>query len=166
MRQATRKHSFDGVYVLLVFGVFAASILLVLFTGAGSYQRLAERDAKSDGRRVAVQYVATKLRSNDIAGGIAVAGFSDRAPEIDTLFLRQKLEGTVYCTRIYYYDGAVRELFAADGEDFSPEDGQAVLPATGLSFAERDGLVTVTAADGDGTVSLTLALRSGEGAAA
>ncbi|MEG0780882.1 MAG: DUF4860 domain-containing protein [Oscillospiraceae bacterium] len=166
MRQAMRRHPFDGVYVLLVFGVFAASILMVLFTGAGSYQRLAERDAKSDSRRVTVQYVATKLRSSDAAESVSVGGFSTAHPEIDTLFLRQELDGAVYCTRIYYYDGAVRELFAADGEDFAPEDGEEILPAAGLSFEEQDGLLTVTAADGDGTVSLTLTLRSGEGAAA
>jgi hypothetical protein len=161
------KHHIDGVFVLLLFGVFAACVLMVLLTGAGSYQRLTERDAHSYDQRICVQYLAARVRHADTTGGVFVGTFDGKPEEAgDTLFLAETLDGETYWTRIYYYDGYVRELFtAADGE-FEPEDGDPVLTAQSLSFSLKDGLLTAETADADGEAAeLTLALRSGEGAA-
>ena len=169
MKKQVRQGHMEGVLVLLLFAVFAGSLLLVLLTGAKSYRQVAQRGADSYDRRVCVQYIAAKVRHGDTAGNIFVGGFSDPAVDdgISTLYLRQVIEDVPYDVRIYCYDGAVRELFAPAGEAFQPQDGDAVLPAEGLTFTQTNGLLSIEAEGGDGeTSSLLLSLRSGEEAAA
>jgi len=166
MRHATGSHRVDGVFVLLVFSVFAVCVLMVLLSGAGSYRRLTERDTESYSRRTAVQYVAAKVRSADAQDRIYVGAFSGTAAsDGDTLHLLENIDGTLYDTRIYYCDGYLRELFAQAGASFEPEDGNPVLAAEGLGFQydARHHLLTVSAADSAGSVTeMTLSLRSGE----
>ena len=67
---------------------------------------------------------------------------------------------------MYCYDGYLRELFAAAGEDFYPEDGEKILAAGGLSLSRDGRILTAELTDGEGQVrQMTLYLRSGEGAA-
>lgn len=166
MKQQAKKHNMDGAFVLLVFTVFAACILMVLLTGAGAFRRISARDGASYDRRVGISYLAAKVRHADTADGVFVGDFDGgRSEEGDTLFLTEKIDGELYDTRIYYYDGYVRELFAAADGDFSPADGEPVLPAESLTFHLEDGLLSVQTTDGDGAPSqLTLSLRSDEGA--
>ena len=69
-------------------------------------------------------------------------------------------------TWIYCYDGWLRELFSAAGEAFSPDAGEKLLPSRGMSLKLEDGLLSCELLiPGEDPVRLTLALRSGEGAA-
>ena len=47
----------DGVFVLLLFCVFAVCVLSVLLTGAGAYRRLTERDRVSYDRQIGRAHV-------------------------------------------------------------------------------------------------------------
>lgn len=163
MRRKTEQHHRDGVLALLLLAVLAICVLSVLMTGADSYRRLTERDGASYRQRTVLQYVATRLRSADALHAARVGGFDGAsAPEGDTLLLAETIDGRDYLTRIYWYDGAVRELFGAADGDFAPEDGEEILPADALSFTLRGGLLTVTAEEGGAAASLCLKVRSGE----
>ena len=166
MRRKEAGHGLEGVFVLLLFGVFAGCLLLVLLMGAQSYKRVADRGAEAYEQRICTQYIATKVRHYDTSGGVAVSGFDLRTPELSTLFLYQNIEGAEYCIRIYYYDGAVRELFTEADQPVTPEDGQEILPAGDLRFTLEDGMLTIHAVEeGGGESRLTLQLRCGEEAA-
>ena len=148
---------------LLLFGVFAACVLLVLLTGADAYRRLTERDQAAYDRRTCVQYVATRVRQADCAGGVSVSEF-DGVPVLE---LHETIEGTDYVTLVYCYDGWLRELFAAADAGLDPEAGETVMEAQDLALSLEDGLLTVAVTDSRGMVNtLVLSLRGGEGAAA
>jgi len=159
-RQNNRKA--DSLLALLLFGVFAVCILGVLLTGADAYRRLAERDRESYDARTAAQYLTTKVRQADRAGGVKVRTFEG----CPALVLPEKIDGTAYETRIYHHDGYIRELFAEAEGDFLPEDGEKVLPAGGLLiYEEEPGLqIRILDAAGEQWQELRLHLRSGEGA--
>lgn len=167
MKRTDIKQKLDGLFVLLIFALFAGSLLLVLLTGAGSYQRLSERDAKSYDRSTSLQYIAAKLHSSDQAGGVTIASFSNKnsltADDIETLYLREALDGSWYETRIYYYDGYIRELLTEETAQFSPEDGTPIFESRGLSFLENRGsiFIMITALDGE-INTLCTSLRSDE----
>ena len=157
MNRRPAKTRMSGVFVLLLTAVFAACVLMVLLTGAGVYRRLAERDRETADRRTAVQYVATKVRHADVLDAVSVEDFDG----VDALVLREDYDGDVYLTRVYCYDGWLRELFAAAETELTPADGEKVLAAEALELTLENGVLTaVTAED-----VLALALRSGEGAA-
>ena len=167
MKQIRENHEIDSVFILLLFALFAGSILMVLLLGASSYERLVERDQESYNARTGIQYIAAKVRHGDEAGCIQVGSFSERenrkADEIPTLYLRMGTEGEFYYTKIYYYDGYIREMLCLEDSAVSPEAGQEILPAKGLLFSQEGSLLQITFVDEkEEAHSMTLAIRSSQ----
>ena len=158
MREGKTRET-GGLLVLLLLGVFSVCILLVLLLGAANYRNLIQRGDASFDRRTAMQYITTKVRQADAAGAVTVGTFQGQ----DAVELRETVDGETYLTRIYCYDGSLRELYAAETDTLSPADGETVLPAQALT-AERDGqLLRLTLTEEDGTaIPFALALRSEE----
>lgn len=149
-------HGAEGLVVLLLFGVFAISILVSLLSGASVYQRLTKRDEQAYGRRTAVRYVTTRVRQ--AGGDVTVSPFGDTM----ALELWEEIGEELCVTRIYCSGGYLRELFSRAETQASPEDGQMVLPADELSFSLEGDLLKVEIAGGGAKGTLILALRGGE----
>lgn len=159
MNRTGTKHHMDGLLALLLFGVFAVSILSVLLTGARVYSRLTLRDQSAYNQRTGLQYLATKVRQAQRGDLVWVEDFGGE----EALVISEEWEGQTYLTRIYCHEGWLRELFTADGEGFLPEDGEKLLTARDLTFALEDGLLRAELTDSAGrTTALVLMLR-GEG---
>lgn len=148
---------YTGIAALLVLAVFAVGILSVLLGGAGIYERLTRRDQCAFQRRTAAQYLATKVRQSE--GTPQVEKFSGT----DALVLSQVIDGKVYVTRIYCWDGWLRELFTAADGAFSPEDGEKILPMAELSVSVEQKIFALTLREADGTeTALRFACRLGQ----
>lgn len=161
MKERNGKFSLEGVLALVLFGIFALCILTALLQGARVYRQLTERGAAAYQERTAAQYLLTRVRQADCPGAVSV----DRFGMVETLELTETIDGTEYVTRVYCFDGYIRELFSAASYDFQPFDGQCILPAQDLSFTLEDSLLTAEITDGDGEVlRVCTALRSGEAA--
>ena len=168
MKSRAEKREIGSVAVLLLFTVFAGCILLVLLSGASFYKELVARDAGAYTARTGVQYLAAKLRHSDEAGGVQAGAFSDRtntaADEIPTLYLRMSAGEEFYYTKIYYYDGYIRELLCSEDVILFPEDGQKILPAQSFSVTSQGSLLKITIGDCEGEVrELSLSVRSDRG---
>ena len=106
-----------------------------------------------------MQYLATRVRQGDVAGGVSVRPFG----EGNALALPA---GEGYVTWVYWHDGWLMELYTLEDSGLSPEDGARIMPLAGLSLSLKDGLLTAELADGAGeTDTLLLSLRGGGGAA-
>lgn len=159
MKRGASQHRMDGLIALLLFAVFAACVLTVLFAGANAYRRLVQRDQAAYERRTCVQYIAARVRQADCLGGVSVSRLED------TLALTLD-QGDGYLTQVYYYGGRLMELYAASDAGLSPEDGRAIMEISGLELSMEDSLLTVSVTGADGARdTLRLSLRSGEGAA-
>ena len=169
MKKQRIQHHIDGLIALLLFGLFAACVLIVLLTGADAYRRLTARDQAAYDRRTCAQYIATRVRQADIAGGIAIEPFGSA----QALALKS---GDGYTTRIYCHDGYLMELYAADADfafesgssegGLSPEDGAPIIAAEALALELSGGMLTASVTGPEGTDTLRLSLRSQGGAAA
>ena len=148
----------DGLFVLLSFGVFAVCVLLVLLTGADVCRSQTERDQAAWSRRTGAQYLTAKLRHADEAGAIGFSG-GDGALWYDTLDLREEIDGETYVTRVYCYDGYIRELFTVDGGVYAPEDGEPVCAAQAFEPTLEGDLLTVRVTDETGHVSTVYIAR-------
>lgn len=165
MRTKKKEHQVEGLFVLLVFALFAGSLLLVLLLGAGTYQRITQRDTASYVQNTTLQYIATKVHHMDEVGAIRVGTFSEQENAADdgisTLYLRQALDGTWYETRIYSYEGYVRELLGEEAGSFSPQDGNPIVESLGLRFEIQGTLLHVYLMKEDGQEQeLLIPLRS------
>lgn len=140
------KHSIYGLMALLLFCVFAGCILSVLLSGADTYQRLVARDQDTYGQRTCVQYISNRVRQTPLPGEAKVLSFEGES----CLVLPETIDGTKYVTRVYCYDGWIREMFTLADGDFLPEEGEKLLEAEALSFSVKDGLLTVCLVDTEG----------------
>ena len=163
MRGKSQKHNIESAFVLVLFAVFAVTIVAVLALGANSYKSLVERDNESYNKRIITSYVSAKIRNNDAIGAVAVGGFA-RAEEpdgVDTLHLYQMIEGQMFDLRIYYYDGHIYELFTVADNEIEPEAGNPIMEAEGLSFSQDGRVIEITAVDANHlTNTATVTIRS------
>ena len=157
------KHSIDKVFVFILFGIFAILVGTVLLLGVNNYKSLIKRNKEAYNERIAIDYIAEKVRHNDTLGGVSVSDFFVKKDGISTLHLYQEMEGDRYETRVYYYKGYIRELFTLEGIEVQPEDGNPIMKAKDLSFSFKNQQLTIVSIDDDGVQSsLALYLRSGE----
>lgn len=157
MKRQNIRHSMDGMLTLLLFGVFAVCVLAVLLTGAQAYRRIVERDQTAHSRRACIQYIATNVRQNDRIDGVWIEDFQG----IDALSFNT-VPG--YITRIYCYQGSLMELYAPEGVEMLPENGEKILDLKALHLDLKQGILTVTAEGEGGDVSrLSISLRSAAG---
>jgi len=125
------------VLALLCLTVFALCVLLVLLTGADAYRKLVTRGEESYARRTALQYLTTRVRQ---AEAVEIGEFDG----CEALILSETLDGEIYTTRVYCYEGWLRELYTVPGAQVSAKAGTAILEAETLEVKLQDSLLTVT----------------------
>lgn len=157
MKNVREKPKITALAALLVFCLFAVCILGVLLAGAGSYRQMTQSGEQVYEARTAAGYLTMRVHQSDRQGAVRVEDFSG----IFALVLEENVEGTSYLTRIYCYDGYIRELYSRKDGTFSPEAGEKILPARELTFEMEEDLLTVSVTLDDGSrETLTLLLRS------
>ena len=155
MKRSTGAGTIAALTLACVFGV---TMLLSLATGAGVYQRVADRVERSARQRVGLAYITAKIHAYDAEGGVRAGRFGD----VDAVFLTQELEGVVYETALYVHEGWMKEVLYEQGWNMSPADGTAVTEAQSLAVESGDGLLTLTYIDPEGrTETARLMIRSG-----
>ena len=124
------------LFALLVFVIFAVCLLAVLLGGARSYETVVQRGGASYEARTAAQYVTTRVRQ---AGGVAVADFSG----CDALVIPEVMEEETYLTRVYCYDGYLRELYCPENATLGPQDGEKLIPMEDMQLSVDGGILRV-----------------------
>ena len=151
-----RGQRIDTIFVLIIFCIFAISVLMVLMFGASIYQHMTEISRENQDERTVLSYIRTKVRSCDETGSVYVGEFQG----LPALCYDEEYDGIKYQTVIYHYNGWVNELFSEVDLDFDPEDGTRIMELDDLSFKALDhGLIMVSA----GTKDLLLLPRSTAG---
>jgi len=154
MRKYRSGRSVDTIFVLVIFSIFAFSVLLVLMLGASVYRNINDISRDGEQEHTALSYIWTKSKNFDNANSIHVGDFEG----VPALFIDEAFGDTEFRTAIYYYDGWLYELFSETGLDFSPADGVRIVQADTLSFNDLgEGLIEVTV----GEKNLILFPRSG-----
>jgi len=144
MNKVTRGRSIDTIFVLIVFSIFAFSVLMVLMLGASVYRNINDISRDGQDERMVLSYVRTKIKNYDIAGSVYVDDFGG-AP---ALFIDERIGDTDYVTVIYNYDGWLYELFSETSLEFSPGNGVRIAEVDNVRFDKAEhGLIKVTAGD-------------------
>ena len=102
-------HIVDVLFVLALFCVFAISALMLVTIGASVYQKTVNDMDTNYSTRTAFSYVTEKIRQNDASQTISIGTLEDRP----AIILSQEIEGCLYNTYLYEYDGYLTELFTS-----------------------------------------------------
>lgn len=144
-----RKQSGAGTLAALALTcVFGVTLLLSLAAGAGVYRRVADRVDESSQSRVSLSYVAALLHSYDEAGMAEAGTYGDGG----AVFLYQEIDGLIYKTILYVYDGQLREMLCEKDWEQDAEFGDPISPAQALEVSEPvPGLLRLVLTGPDGT---------------
>ncbi len=155
MRKSAPSHTISGVFVFLLLGIFAVFSTVMVLLGARAYRNTAQRADDHNAARLSTAYVRSMVRSDDEETALA----PEEVNGLHTITMRNVYDEETYITRIYVYDGMLREWFASADLDFEPENGEAVCPADEMT-AELDGpLLTVRVRSGETWHEANIALR-------
>lgn len=155
-------YTVDTVFVLVLFAVFAITVLFVLMTGAGVYKNTQALMQERYEERTALSYITAKVNNSDTEGTISVTDFEG----LSALAISAEVGGIDSVTYMYYYGGCIRELTCPAGSELSPSAGQKIIEASDLDFEADGDLLTVTCTGTKGTsASVSLHIASGMEAA-
>ena len=142
------------LYPLLLFAIIVLSLLFLVMTGTGLYSAVVDSQTRNREARAALSYLAARVHA---AGAVSVG----EGPEGAALLLRENADGETYETRIYLYEGALREEYGTADAALDPQDSERIVDAKSFSIEQvRPGLLVVSTEYG----SADIALRSGRGA--
>jgi len=151
---------FDTLIGLLIMFIFTACILLVLAGGARVYKGISEELREQYSSRTALSYITAKLRSSDFEGGVS-AGEIGGCP---ALMMYEQIESELYVMYIYWYEGALWELFCGADDEFLPSDGQEIMELVSVSFEFREdsALIKIVCTQENNTAQQYVHIRSGK----
>jgi len=137
----------DSVGVFLLGAVFLFLSIGLVMLGGSLYRHIMVRSGENDEVRTTFSYIANQVHRADEAGGVEVGEFAGR----QALLLNHDFYGWEFTTYLYYYDGALRELFVEKGFELEPEAGQVIVWLDDIRFSVDDyGLITAWASFPDG----------------
>ncbi|MCI8376223.1 MAG: DUF4860 domain-containing protein [Lachnospiraceae bacterium] len=142
----TRRHAVNGLLTLLIYGIFALFSLFLVVIGARVYRNIVAAGRENTQLRSSFSYVANKVRmSTRAAGSVRL----EEQEGMEVLVLESGTEG--YETRIYYYDGALREAYQASDRPLDPKLGEKLMELSEFRIEETDtGHLVLSAADEGG----------------
>ena len=150
MRTRSDAGFLEIILIAALILLFGATTFTLVSAGGDAYDRLLEQRDIDITLRVALSYITTQLRQNDIAAAVQVRdGVSG-----EYLTLRRESGGEVYETRIYLDSGWLKEVSTFEDLPFDPESGSPITQLTGFTCRYVDSnetalLLTVTAGEGE-----------------
>ncbi len=156
MKKSVPSHAISGVFVFLLLGIFAVFSTVMVLLGAKAYKGTAERAAEHNAGRIACAYVRSMVRADDDQDSLQV----EEAGGLPTITMHYEYDGEEYLTRIYVYDGMLREWFTYAEAEFEPENGEAVCAADEMKVNLAGRLLRVQMRHGDEWTNVDIALRS------
>lgn len=147
-----------GSTIVLV-ALFAIAALVLLSAGMQVYQKVVLASNENFELRTSLSYVATKVRQFDETGLVDVRDIDGTS----VLVLSQELDGDLYETLIYHYDGALCELMQEADSDTDLAFGFETLEIDDFNITKSGSAINLKACNAAGdSESLTLYLRSGQ----
>ena len=150
------QHSMQGVFVFVLLGLFAVMSTLMVLLGAQMYRNTVDHSTANNEDRVLSAYVRSMIRAEDTSGAMEIGEYNG----VKTLAMREDLDGEVYVTWLYCYEGQMYEWFTSDDGEFRPESGTAICPAQSFEPHLENGLLTVDMTNAKGVrETVRVALR-------
>lgn len=152
------EHVLDILFPLALLMVFAASAVLAVLLAANVYGKIAVQSAETYTARTVTAYLTEKVHRGDGADRVYLGVFQGR----QALVTEKQAGDQVYCTYVYFRDGALRELMVKKGSVISPQTGREVLKIRDLQMEQiQDNLLKFQCTDENDRVSVAYAaLRS------
>ena len=132
IKSNTKRHSIDVFFVLCIFLAFALSISALLMVGAKTYERISQNTEDNYQLRTSLLYVSNKIKAFNENGMVYKGEFNDG----DALFLEENIDGIIYVTKIYAYQGQLYELFSEADNNLDAVSGTKITDVSAFEVTE------------------------------
>ena len=150
-------HSISDAFTFLLIGSFAVFSMVIVVLGVRAYRNTEQKTSAHNEYRILSSYVRSMVRAAD-----GNARF--RAEIVDgqrVLTMEEDYDGDRYLTRLYCYDGKLREWFSDAQNPFDPKDGEEICSAKSFTAEVTEGFLTVRMQSGSGErIDIRIALYS------
>lgn len=156
----------DILFVLALFVVFAISALALVSIGADVYQHTVSDMSDNYDARTGVAYLSEKLRQADALTSEGECAITlSEVCNIPVLELASETEDVALVTRLYYYQGHLKELYTRADAMITVDmlsAGEDILDVSRADFSyASDNLLSISLELSDGSMqALFLAVRS------
>ena len=156
----SKSRKIDSFFVMILFFLFAITAAILVLIGVRQYQVTADSMNYNYEMRTATSYLREKVRQNDSHASISVCDIDG----VSALSLKSTVNGQVYYTYIYYYDGYLRELYVQADSSYTLSAGQQIIEISGFELSmTTDRLINATIKDTwGGTTDICLSVNSTE----
>lgn len=141
IRSSKHGHRLHTLVILILFLVFALSSVSVLMYGTKVYKSVTEKTDENYSLRTGLIYLSNKIKAADKS-----SIYMDTYQKVDMLVIPEEIEGQMYETRIYCYNGQLREIFTDVGNDIPLDGGLYITDMKNLTITEKNkGLLEIEA---------------------
>ncbi len=154
------NHSISGIFVFLLLGIFAVFGTVMVVLGARVYRDINEVSGVHSTARIGAAYLRSMIRGDDESGVLSIESMDGQ----DCIVMMNTYDDESYVTRIYVYDGVLREWFTEASVEFEPENGEEICRADAMRAEIQDGLMSIQLQTDGEWHEVKIALRTVKGA--
>ena len=115
------------------------ALVSVLFIGVNIYRIVSIESTTGFNTPIISSYLWTKVKSSPLDSLIYV----DYLDDSQILCILEDINSIEYITRVYYYDGWIREFFSSSDFEFKITDGYLIYPSNNLDIQIYENYLTV-----------------------
>lgn len=129
-----KKHTVDILFVIILFGVFAISALMLVIMGSSVYSKTVDSMEFNYKDRTSYAYITEKFRQNDRINSISTQTINDNS----CFVFSEEIGSEIYNTYLYIHEGCLKELFTKEETSLPLKAGNIILEATSLEIVKID----------------------------
>lgn len=141
MQAKPKNHSIDSIFAFLLLLIFTLFTLMLAGMGSAIYRSGAAHLNENYTSRTAVAYISEKVRQHDQSEAIRISSVGD----LPALEFCDTIDGEAFVTYVYFYEGALCELFLQAARTPDPAMGSRIVELA--SFEIADAAADTTASD-------------------
>ena len=130
MKLKPRQHTIDSLFAFLLLLIFSLFTLMLTGMGSAIYRSGVAHLDENYTSRTAIAYLSEKVGQHDRAGEIS----HTEVEGIPAIRFHDTVEGGSFFTYVYFYDGALRELFIREDAEPLAASGSAIVSLAGFAF--------------------------------
>lgn len=142
---------------MLLYLIIVILSVMIISLGKNIYDNINKERNTNYELRVSLSYIANKARQSDKQNSVEIKGLHG----VNALVINEVFDEEKYQTWIYFYDGAIYEMFTDEENPFELSDGMKVVEADMFNIEEvKRDLYKFTAVSDDESAELYLSLYS------
>lgn len=156
-RNNINQFSFQFIFVMLLYLIIVILSVMIISLGKNIYDNINEDRNTNYEIRVSLSYIANKIRQSDKNEAVEIKELHG----VNAVVINEAYDEENYQTWIYFYDGAIYEMFTDENSTFELSDGMKVIEADYFKIDKvKDRLYKFTAVSKEESAELYLSLYS------